>query len=85
MKSWTGSLEMTDCPHTMIVSPFDTFKLHTKSQHAGVLPLRSVRTSYLFSFIFLKAPSDFPHVTIEDQVNEGYWMPKGTLIFTNTG
>jgi len=31
------------------------------------------------------APINFPHVTTEDQVNQGYWMPKGTLVFTNTG
>ena len=39
----------------------------------------------LFNFHLLKTPPDFPHVTTEDQMNEGYWMPRGTLIFTNTG
>src|SRR5260370_41427072 len=35
--------------------------------------------------LILSNPSDFPHVTTEDQVNQGYWIPKGSLIFTNTG
>lgn len=85
MKSWTALSEMIDHPHTRIAGPFNIFKLHGKNQHVGVPPLRSVCTPYLFSVRLLKTPSDFPHVTTEDQVNEGYWMSKGTLIFTNTG
>jgi len=85
MKSWTVLSEMIDYLHMTIRNPFNTFTLHGRKHHVGVPPLRSVCISYLFSFDLLRTPPDFPHVTTADQMNEEYWMPKGTHIFTNTG
>ena len=85
MKSWTVLSERIDYPHMTIGRLFNTFMLHGKKQHVGAPPLQSVCIAYLYRFDLLRTPTDFPHVSTVDQMNDEYWMPKGTLVFTNTG
>lgn len=77
--------EMVDYPHITIARLLSTFMLHGKKQHVGAPPLQLVCIAYFFRFDLLRMPTDFPHVTTVDLMNDEFWMPKGTLVFTNTG